>query len=73
MYGHWIIDVMEKISQPKHPWCKKSCGQESKKAMLKKMGNQNRRPRPSGIDGVKIFDNDDQAAKHYYYLLTVKL
>ena len=42
----------EMKSQPKHPWCKKSCGQESKKAVLKKMWNQNGRPRPPAVDGI---------------------
>ena len=32
--------------------------------MLKKMLNQNGLPRPPAVDGIKIFDNDDQAAKH---------
>ena len=32
---------------------------------MKKMGNQNGRPRPPAVDGIKSFDNDDQAAKHY--------
>ena len=27
-------------SQPKHPSCKKSCGQDLKKAVMKKMWNQ---------------------------------
>ena len=26
----------QRISQPKHPWCKKSCGQESKKSCAEK-------------------------------------
>ena len=30
MYGMYV-------SQPKHPWCKKSCGQESKKGHAEKM------------------------------------
>ena len=33
-----------------------------KKAMLKKMGNQNEQLRPPAVDGIKIFDNVDQAA-----------
>ena len=48
--------------------------------MLKKMWNQNGRPRPPAvaIDEIKIFDNDDQAAKHlicvgYGFLATTKL
>ena len=32
--------------------------------MLVKMQNQNGWPRPSALDGIKIFDNDDQAAKN---------
>ena len=28
------------------------------------MQNQIGRPRPRGTDGIKIFDNDDKAAKH---------
>ena len=27
---------------------------------------QNERPRPPAVDEIKIFDNDDQAAKHYF-------
>ena len=56
-------------SQPKHPWCKK----DLKEAMLKKMSNQNGWPRPPAVDGIKMFDNEDQAAKHYCCLPTVKL
>ena len=29
------------------------------------MWNQNGQPRPPAVDETKIFDNDDQAAKHY--------
>ena len=29
------------------------------------MWNQNGQPRPPAVDGIKIFDNDDQAIKHY--------
>ena len=57
----------------KTPWCKKSCGQESKKGHAEKMQNQNRQPSLPAVDEIKIFDNDDQAAKHYCCLLTVKL
>ena len=41
--------------------------------MLKKMGNQNGRTRPPAVDGIKSFDNDDKAAKHYCCLPTGKL
>ena len=44
----------EMKSQPKHPWCKKVAAKNLKKAMLKKMGNQNEWPRPSAVDGTKI-------------------
>ena len=60
-------------SQPKHPWCKKNCGQESKKGHAEKDVKSNGRPRPAAVDGIKSFDNDDQAAKHYCCLPTVKL
>ena len=60
-------------SQPNTPSVKKVAAKNLKRAMLKKMWNQNRQPRPPAIDGIKNFDNDDQAAKHYCYLLTVKL
>ena len=53
-------------SQTKHSLCKKVVAmQESKKAMMKKMWNQSGQPRPPAVDGIKIFDNDDQAVKHY--------
>ena len=35
------------------------------KGHAEKKWNQNGQPRPPAIDGNKIFDNDDQAAKHY--------
>ena len=60
-------------SQPKHPCCKKVVAKNLKKAMLKKMWKQNGWPRPPAVDGIKVFDNDDQAAKHYCCLPTVKL
>ena len=50
--------------QPKHPWCKKSSGQELIKAGMKKMWNQIGLPRPPAVVGIKIFDNDDEATKH---------
>ena len=31
---------------------------------MKKMRNQIGRPRPPAVDEIKIFDNDDNAAKH---------
>ena len=34
-------------------------------AILKKMWNLSRLPRPPAVDGIKIIDNDDQAVKHY--------
>ena len=52
-------------SQQKHPWCKKIAAKNLKKAMLKKMWNQNGWQRPPAVDGIKSFDNDDQTAKHY--------
>ena len=47
-------------SQPKHPWCKNSSGP---KLRMKKMKNQIWQPRPPAVDEIKIFDNDDKAAK----------
>ena len=47
------------------PGIKKVVAKNLKKAMLKKMGNQNGRPRLPAVDGIKIFDDDDQATKHY--------
>ena len=44
--------------------------------MLKKMWNQNRQPRPPTVDGIKIFDNGDQAANITvvcHYKLEVKI
>ena len=40
--------------------------------MLKKMRNENGWPRPPAVDGIKIFDNDDQATKHYCCLPTAQ-
>ena len=54
-------------SQPKHSWNKKVAAKNLKKAMLKKMWNQNGWPRPPTVNGIKIFDNDDQVAKQYHY------
>ena len=51
-------------SQPKHPLCKKVAAKNLEKVMLKKMENQNGWPKPPAIDEIKIFDNDDQVAKH---------
>ena len=56
-------------SQPKHPWCKKSCGQESKKGHAEKDVKSKWAAKASAVDEIKIFDNDDQAAKHYCCLL----
>ena len=39
--------------------------------MLKKMLNQNGRPRPPAVDGIKFFYNDDQAAKRHCWLKLV--
>ena len=39
---------------------------------MKKMWNQNGRPRTPAVDGIKIFDNNDQATKHYCWLATAK-
>ena len=55
-------------SQSKHCWCKKVAAKNLKMAMLKKMWNQNGWPRPPAVDGIKIFDNDDQATTHYWCL-----
>ena len=52
--------------------CKNGCSQESKKGMLKTMRNKDGQPR-SAVDGFKIFDNDEEAAKHYCVLATVKV
>ena len=52
-------------SQPKSPGVKKVAAKNPEKAMLKKMQNQNGRPRPPATDGIKIFGNDDQVTKHY--------
>ena len=60
-------------SQPKHPWCKNCCGQESKKGHAEKDVKSKWRPRPPAVDGIKSFDNDDQAAKRYCCLPTVNL
>ena len=51
-----------KYPNQKHPKCNKSNGQD-KKATLKKMWNQKGQPRPPAIDGIQIFDNDDQFTK----------
>ena len=37
------------------------------------MLNQAEQPRPPTVNGIKIFDNDEQAMKYYCCLLTVKL
>ena len=66
--GQTMKALMKVISQPKHPWCKKVVANNLKKAMLKKMRNENGRPKLSAIDEIKISNNDDQAAKHYYCL-----
>ena len=52
-----------------HAWFKKVSAKNLKKATLKKMLNQNGQSRPPAADGIKIFDNDDQATKHYCCLL----
>ena len=46
-------------SQPKHSGCKKVAAKNLKKP-LKSKGQ----PIPSAIEGIQIFDNDDQVAKH---------
>ena len=45
------------------PGVKKVTAKNLKKDMLKKICNQNGRPRPPAVYGIKIFDNNDQAAK----------
>ena len=47
------------------PSVKKVATKNLKKAILKKMWNQIVQPRSPAVNGIKIFDNDDQAAKHY--------
>ena len=47
--------------QPKHHWCEKSCGQESKTDNAEKDVNSKWLPRHPAVHGIKIFDNDDQA------------
>ena len=42
----------EMKSQPKHPWCKKSCGQEFKKGHTEKDVKSNGRPRSPAVDGI---------------------
>ena len=39
---------------------------ELKNIKMKKMQNQIGRPRPPAVDEIKIFDNDDKAAKRYF-------
>ena len=56
--------VLQILSQPKHPWCKKVVAKNLKKAGMKKMWNRIGRPRPPAVDEIKIFDNDDKATKH---------
>ena len=29
--------------------------------------------RPADVDGIKLFDKDDQAAKHYFYFNVLRL
>ena len=67
---NWSI-LLILISQPKHPWCEKSSsqeptkkGQDPKKSRMKKMWNQIGWPRPPAVNEIKLFDNDDKAAKH---------
>ena len=47
--------ITKSISKPKTPWVWKSNDRELKKAMLKKMWNQKRQPRPPAVDGIQIF------------------
>ena len=47
----------------KTSWCKKCCGQESEKGYAEKD------VKSTTVDGTKLFDNNDQAAKHYCCLL----
>ena len=54
------LAITSHISQPKHPWCKKSSGQELKSQNENQIGQ----PRPPAVDEIKIIDNDDKAAKH---------
>jgi len=54
----------------KHPGCKKSCSQELKKVMLKKIGNQKMGSQgqcSDSADGNKILIITIQAAKYYSY------
>ena len=51
------------LSQPKHPWCKKSSNQELKKGWDEKDVKSNWAAKASAVDEIKIFDNDDKAAK----------
>ena len=60
------------ISQPKHPWCKKSRGQELKKGQDKKDVKSNWVAKASGVDEIKIFDNDDKAAKRSFLLVEIE-
>ena len=41
--------------------------------MLKKMRNRNGQPRPPAVDGIKIFDNDGQAALLLSATITLQL
>ena len=41
-------------SQPKHPWCKKVAA-KNQKGHAENMWNQNGRPRPPSVDGIKFF------------------
>ena len=58
-------------SQPKHPWHKKSCGQEFKQGHAEKDVESKWVAKPPAVDGIKSFDNDDQATKHYCCLPAV--
>ena len=55
------------------PGVKKVAAKNLKKAMVEMMWNRNGQPRPTAVDRIKIFYNDDQAVQHYHCLPTVKL
>ena len=58
-------------SQPKNPWYKNS-GQESKKGHAEKDVKSKCLAKASAVGGIKIFDNNDQATKHYCCLITAQ-
>ena len=52
----WDYHVYQEPNQ-NTPGVKKVVAENLKKAILKKMRNQNEWPRPVAVDGIKIFDN----------------